>query len=541
MKRITLRSVTKSMRLFITKHDALLIVLGAMIIAGISVAHNYYSGTILAYGDAESHINIAKRVVSSITPGFGQLGGIWLPIHHLIMVPFVISDFMWRTGLGGAIASAICFVIATYFVYKLAYLLTKKRWIALLSTAIFALNPNVLYMLGTPMSELPLLAFMTGSLYYFVKWMFEDDVRMLTLAAFLSFGGILVRYDAWFLFAVQVAAVVAVGLYRKYGIQKTSGTAILFTLPALLAVGLWLLWGLIIFHDPFYFMNSEYSAKSQQQAFLSKGELPTYHNLWQSVQYYSQAVIDNIGIVLTILAVIGLIILIVRSKKKHIIRTLSLAVLLLAPFIFNVLSLFLGISILFIPELTPASFEFHLFNIRYGMMMVPAVAILIGYLISTFTTKSARVIAGVTAVSAVAVFMFTFPITLKDGTEGLSAREINTNAVTIATDFNSTYDYGYLAYDDYHRAVNAIDINIPMNRIIYVGSHPYWDTVLEDPSSIARYIIMQPDDALWKKFHNNDNFNQHYELLSTRRLNIAGSDADVYLYKCTSNCTTKYR
>ena len=533
MKRTTLRSLMQSTGLFIKRHDTLFIVLGAIIIAGISVAHNYYSGTILAYGDAESHINIAKRVVSSITPGFGQLGGIWLPVHHLIMVPFVISDFMWRTGLGGAIASAICFVAATLFVYKLAQLLTKKKWIALLSTAIFALNPNVLYMLGTPMSELPLLAFMTGSLYYFVKWMFEDDVRMLALAAFLSFGGILVRYDAWFLFAVQVAAVVAVGLYRKYGIQKTSGTAILFTLPALLAVGLWLLWGLIIFHDPFYFMNSEYSAKSQQQAFLAKGELPTYHNLWQSIQYYSQAVIDNIGIVLTILAVIGLIVLIIRTKKKHTIRTLSLAVLLLAPFIFNVLSLFLGISILFIPELTPASFEFHLFNIRYGMMMVPAVAILIGYLISTFTAKSARVIAGIAAVSAVAVFMFTFPITLKDGTEGLSARKPDKNAVYIETDFREAYDYGLVAFDDFGRSASPVDLGIPMNRMIYVGNHPYWDNLLVEPNSVARFIIMQPDDRLWKAFHNNTQFNDNYTLLATRN--------NTYLYKCTSNCTTKYR
>ena len=62
-------------------------------------------------------------------------------------------------------------------------------------------------------------------------------------------------------------------------------------------------------------------AKSQQQAFLAKGELPTYHNLVQSTQYYAQAVIDNIGIILVALAAVGLVVMLVRSKKKELLRT----------------------------------------------------------------------------------------------------------------------------------------------------------------------------------------------------------------------------
>src|SRR5688572_26742699 len=62
------------------------------------ITYCYINDYIVRYGDSESHLNIAKRVVDSITPGFAQLGGIWLPLPHLFMVPFIWSDFMWRTG-----------------------------------------------------------------------------------------------------------------------------------------------------------------------------------------------------------------------------------------------------------------------------------------------------------------------------------------------------------------------------------------------------------------------------------------------------------
>src|SRR3954464_6803691 len=84
-----------------------------------SIVLAYHAGTILAYGDAESHLNIAKRVVDSLTPGFGQLGGIWLPLPHLLLAPFVSNDFLWRTGLAGSIVSGIAFVVSSVFIYKL--------------------------------------------------------------------------------------------------------------------------------------------------------------------------------------------------------------------------------------------------------------------------------------------------------------------------------------------------------------------------------------------------------------------------------------
>ena len=69
-------------------------------------------GFTLYWGDAEAHLNIARRIVEARNPGYEQLGSPWLPLPHLLMLPLVIHDPLWRNGLAGAIPSAICFTIA---------------------------------------------------------------------------------------------------------------------------------------------------------------------------------------------------------------------------------------------------------------------------------------------------------------------------------------------------------------------------------------------------------------------------------------------
>ena len=43
----------------------------------------FRNGEILLFGDAVAHINIARRVFDSRTPGLLQLGTVWLPLPHV--------------------------------------------------------------------------------------------------------------------------------------------------------------------------------------------------------------------------------------------------------------------------------------------------------------------------------------------------------------------------------------------------------------------------------------------------------------------------
>src|SRR5579885_2734045 len=76
-----------------------------------AVAYFYRQGFLLYYGDAEAHLNIARRIFDSRTPGYDQIGTVWLPLPHLLSAPLAMNDRLWRTGLAGAVVSSICFVI----------------------------------------------------------------------------------------------------------------------------------------------------------------------------------------------------------------------------------------------------------------------------------------------------------------------------------------------------------------------------------------------------------------------------------------------
>src|ERR1700687_4004750 len=97
-------------------------VLVGQLAAAVSVASFFYylrHGDLLLYGDAVAHINIARRVFDSSTPGLLQLGTVWLPLPHLLMIPFLLSNWMWKTGLGGSIPSMAAYVFGTIGIFRL--------------------------------------------------------------------------------------------------------------------------------------------------------------------------------------------------------------------------------------------------------------------------------------------------------------------------------------------------------------------------------------------------------------------------------------
>ena len=96
----------------------LALVLVALI--AVSAASTWFvsrSGWTLYYGDAEAHLNIARRVLDSRTPGYNQIGSPWLPLPVALTMLFVQYDPWWRNGLAGAIPSSACFVLACAFLF----------------------------------------------------------------------------------------------------------------------------------------------------------------------------------------------------------------------------------------------------------------------------------------------------------------------------------------------------------------------------------------------------------------------------------------
>jgi len=77
----------------------------------------YKNGLGLSYNDARSHLYIGRRVVEGLKPGLAQLGSVWLPLNHVLMIPTIWNDWMWHSGLAGALQSMAGFVVTGYVIY----------------------------------------------------------------------------------------------------------------------------------------------------------------------------------------------------------------------------------------------------------------------------------------------------------------------------------------------------------------------------------------------------------------------------------------
>src|SRR5512147_1581479 len=57
----------------------------AALLLGCHAAWMYHAaGLTLSHYDAKAHLVVARRVVDNLTPGWHQLGAVWLPLPHLL-------------------------------------------------------------------------------------------------------------------------------------------------------------------------------------------------------------------------------------------------------------------------------------------------------------------------------------------------------------------------------------------------------------------------------------------------------------------------
>src|SRR5919108_313213 len=128
--------------------------------------------SLLYYGDAVSHLVRSREFVDSDNPGlFEQLGTAWLPLPHILLLPFTLIDSLFITGFAGLAVSLPCLAITSVLLYKMIRThLGAISYIAVAGALLYALNPNILYMGTTAMTEAPFMLFFVASAYYFQRW-----------------------------------------------------------------------------------------------------------------------------------------------------------------------------------------------------------------------------------------------------------------------------------------------------------------------------------------------------------------------------------
>lgn len=253
-------------------------VLLAVVVAA-AVSWFYLHGYILYYGDAQSHLNIARGIFDSRTPGYNQLGTVWLPLLHLICVPFVSSDWLWSTGLAGSIPVAICFVAAGVCFYLAARQVYESALAAGLVIACLALNPNILYLASIPMTEQVFVAALALLLLALVRFLRSQRHRYVAVGIAALWAMCMTRYDGWFL--IPFAALWFAGYAKRGKIRVALTVAFVASLaPLYWGAHCWWLTG-----NALDFYNGPYSALAIQGG----RPYPGFHNWADAFLYYGDA------------------------------------------------------------------------------------------------------------------------------------------------------------------------------------------------------------------------------------------------------------
>jgi hypothetical protein len=345
-----------------------------------ALAWSWRHGALLNYGDAVAHLHIARRVFDCHQPRFTQLGSVWLPLPHILLIPFVQVYAWWANGIAGVIPSALAYLAGCAGVYRLA-----RRWLApcaaALALAFFAVNPNLLYLQTTAMTEPLFVCETIWVAVWLVEWRASLDEnprqarRLLWWIAAALAAAVYTRYDGWVM-ALLAWMSIGIVLARRGGLR--SRTFWLASAVVVAAPVAWFAYNAAAFGDWLYFMRGPYSAKAIEIRTSTPGfpPHPGWHNpLVASIFYIKAAELDAAGAAwgnaLLALSLPGTAWGLLTERRG----AFAWALLLWFPAAFYAYSVAYGSVPIFLPVWWPHSW----YNSRYGMELLPALALGFGF------------------------------------------------------------------------------------------------------------------------------------------------------------------
>jgi hypothetical protein len=487
----------------------------------------YAKGYTLLYGDAVAHLGIARRITDAHYPGLAQLGGVWLPLPHLLMVPFVQKIAWWQSGLGGAPMNVLSFAASVAAVWRIARRLMSPRW-ALVATTFYALNPNVLYLASCAMTEPLFLALLTWTTVAVMEGVAAMQAAQITRArrwmivcGLLIFAMVFTRYDGWVIGAVAWAVFAWKMLQAPPVLRRNLLAA--FVLMTLLAVAgplLWFGYNAKFEGDWLDFMRGPYSAAQIERKTAPPGQhYRGWHNMGWSLLFYTRtAQVDaawwELGFGVMVASLAGLCrsaraVMPEPAKKKKIIGRVSnvslrASWLLWVPLPFYVYSIAYGSVPIFIPQLWPHAF----YNARYGVELLPAMAIFAALLCdglvlhlrrnqaawSRILLRFAGPVAMMLCVVNLIAMAYSIPLVLKEGIVNAQTRVPFEHALAVSLE-QMPADEPVMMYTSAH--IGALQVaGRPLQTVVSEMDHDAWVKALAHPAESAAYVVAMQGDPV---------------------------------------------
>ena len=194
---------------------------------GVAAALFYaHANLTLSHFDARAHLVVARRIFDSLTPGWQQIGAVWLPLPHLLNMVPVQVDAWYRSGASAVAISVLSTGIAAWALARLILSSTGSIAGGAASAALLLANPNLLYIQSTPMTEPLLLATASLSLALLADWIERDASGWPTAPGLALTAMCMTRYEGW-LIAVVAVVLTALVLLRRGARPLRVATALL--------------------------------------------------------------------------------------------------------------------------------------------------------------------------------------------------------------------------------------------------------------------------------------------------------------------------
>lgn len=352
---------------------------GAALAVGAAMAvHVAWTGLTLSHYDAKAHLVVARRIVDSLMPGWVQIGAVWLPLPHLIQLLPTQIDVFYRTGAFAVGFSVLAFAGTVWLAARIVMSATSSALAATACAAVLLINPNVLYLQSTPMTEPLLGLLLMASVWLTLRAVESGRPAELRQAGVAIGAACLTRYEAWPVTASLIVLSLVSRIARREAWPAAMAQTLRLSLYPASAVAAFLLLSRATVGE--WFVQSGFFVP----------ENPTWHRPWAafvSVWWGVHRVSSYPLLLIGIAGVVALLVTVARDRR----RAADLLPLAL-----------IGAGAL--PWY--AFFEGHPFRIRYMVVLIPVVALGVGYAVG-FAGRRMRFAA--VAVAAVALLAAPWP------------------------------------------------------------------------------------------------------------------------------------
>jgi hypothetical protein len=518
------------------KPSRCLLLLG-IIIGLASFAHYYSSGLTTAHYDAKAHLVVARRIVDSAAPGYLEMGMNWLPLTHLLYLPFVLVESQYKTGFIPSLLSVTSFVLSGWLVFQIALRITQSVRAGIFAGIILLANPNLEYLQSCPLTEPLFMVLFLYSIERFLKWRDDPDDSLPWMSALGASLSALCRYEGWFLLAgillVLLLDVWTMAKPKRKALQAGVLYLALFIIPMFLHFG--------------YIYAKTGNSFLHQVARGNPAPFETHKRPLLSLLYH----LGELSQIATLLPLIfGMGGLIYCCIDRSRLRKYYPLVLLWVPSLINVSALSWGM----------------VYRIRYSVLLLPAIAVLgglaalsermtrgfliAGVSLSTLLVWIASFVprewqyhdlfasAGILLLPVAALLLFLaaehsrsffwsslalcvlwmhLPVTQGEAkpilSETLEHDYIEPERQQVLHYLKASYDDLRILLDMSKLAPLAYDSALPLkNFISNEGDRVFWRKVLESPESWVGWICVQKGDEIWYRLQVDPHWLDKYSL-----------------------------